>query len=78
MKVIKKTIQKHMLAIFALILEYAIFGYQPFPHFSRIPIWRMSPVVLCYRMSKVMLFSLQFKFVQNYSGDEKIANHKRC
>ena len=80
--VIKKTIQRnHMLAIFALILEDAIFGYWPLPHFclSRIPIWRMAPVISLYLMSKILFSLLYFKFAQCYTSvmKKKKAKHKK-
>ena len=50
----------HMFAIFALRLKDAIFVTDPFCVFglSRVPIWRIGTVILCYLMSEVLFSSM--------------------
>ena len=61
--VIKKTIQrKHMFAIFALILEDAIFGYCPFPRLSLISNTDLKDgscnFVVSYGSSTILFFAI--------------------
>ena len=69
-----------MFAIFALLLEDAIFGYWPPLHIFRlfqIQIWRMAPLFSWYLMSLILFSSFQFKFAQYYIWVMKnIAKHK--
>ena len=62
---IKKTKKPHG-AIFALILEDAIFGYCPFPRLSLIPNAYLKDGSCSFMVSygSVLFSSLQFKFAQ--------------